>query len=249
MDAYTILGVKSTDKIETIKSAYKKLANKHHPDKGGDADKFKQISQAYDAIKSGKVSNFTNKGYNFKTGTDIYNFFQKQSRNVAQTVTVTANISIQNAVNGGMQVLEIALVPGHKSQYINVEIPAGMEDGSRILYAKAVANKIDVMVIFKIVPDKVWSKNGLNLTKIEDFNFWELITGTTKEILTIDKEKIRLTIPAMTEPGTRFKLAKKGIRSRQNYLLKGDMYVKINAKLPINIPEEVLELISCIENK
>ena len=33
-----------------IKKAYRKLAVEHHPDKGGDENKFKKISEAYDTI-------------------------------------------------------------------------------------------------------------------------------------------------------------------------------------------------------
>ncbi len=46
-DYYKILGVnKSASKTE-IKKAYKKLALKYHPERGGDAEKFKEISEAY----------------------------------------------------------------------------------------------------------------------------------------------------------------------------------------------------------
>lgn len=48
---YDILGVKSTDTFETIKKAYRKLSRTHHPDKGGDEEAFKTISQAWEILK------------------------------------------------------------------------------------------------------------------------------------------------------------------------------------------------------
>lgn len=47
---YDILGVPRGCTPEELKKAYKKLAMEHHPDKGGDAEKFKQISHAYDVL-------------------------------------------------------------------------------------------------------------------------------------------------------------------------------------------------------
>lgn len=45
---YDVLGVNRQTPKDEIKRVYKKLAMKHHPDKeGGDADKFKAISEAY----------------------------------------------------------------------------------------------------------------------------------------------------------------------------------------------------------
>ena len=42
-DYYDILGVAKNASEQDIKKAYRKLAIKHHPDKGGDPEKFKQI--------------------------------------------------------------------------------------------------------------------------------------------------------------------------------------------------------------
>ena len=47
---YDILGVTETATPDEIKKTYRKLAMEHHPDKGGDEEKFKKISQAYDIL-------------------------------------------------------------------------------------------------------------------------------------------------------------------------------------------------------
>lgn len=47
---YGILGVQPTDSCADIKKAYFKLARTHHPDKGGDPEKFKEITKAYEIL-------------------------------------------------------------------------------------------------------------------------------------------------------------------------------------------------------
>ena len=47
---YDTLGVTETSTQDEIKKAYRKLAIEHHPDKGGDEDKFKKISEAYNIL-------------------------------------------------------------------------------------------------------------------------------------------------------------------------------------------------------
>lgn len=47
---YEALGLQKGASASEIKSAYRKLAVVHHPDKGGDADKFKDISAAYNIL-------------------------------------------------------------------------------------------------------------------------------------------------------------------------------------------------------
>lgn len=49
-DLYSVLGVNRNADTSEIRSAYKQLAKEHHPDKGGDAEKFKEISQAHEVL-------------------------------------------------------------------------------------------------------------------------------------------------------------------------------------------------------
>tara|TARA_Y100000310_G_scaffold155358_1_gene154829 strand:+ start:245 stop:892 length:648 start_codon:yes stop_codon:yes gene_type:complete len=50
MNPYKILGVDKDATQDEIKKAFRKLALKYHPDKGGDEEKFKQVNQAYSMI-------------------------------------------------------------------------------------------------------------------------------------------------------------------------------------------------------
>lgn len=49
-DFYEVLGVDRNATPEQIKKAYRKLASKHHPDKGGDTAAFQEIQNAYDTL-------------------------------------------------------------------------------------------------------------------------------------------------------------------------------------------------------
>ncbi|HEY0979777.1 MAG TPA: J domain-containing protein [Candidatus Paceibacterota bacterium] len=51
---YDILGVDKKATKEDVKKAFRKLAQKHHPDKGGDEAKFKEITEAYSVLSDEK---------------------------------------------------------------------------------------------------------------------------------------------------------------------------------------------------
>lgn len=51
---YDTLGIDKSASIEDIKKAYKKLAIQYHPDKGGDQEKFKEITNAYKILSDPK---------------------------------------------------------------------------------------------------------------------------------------------------------------------------------------------------
>ena len=51
MDYYDILGVDKTASDSELKKAYKKQSMQHHPDRGGDEAKFKEVNEAYSALK------------------------------------------------------------------------------------------------------------------------------------------------------------------------------------------------------
>ena len=50
MDYYDILGIDKSASDSDIKKAYRKKAKIHHPDRNGDEEKFKQITEAYEVL-------------------------------------------------------------------------------------------------------------------------------------------------------------------------------------------------------
>lgn len=71
-DPWETLGVPRDSDENTVKKAYRKLAMKHHPDKGGDPDQFKKIQSAYDRITKGEDEQ---NGQEFPFGDMFANFF------------------------------------------------------------------------------------------------------------------------------------------------------------------------------
>ncbi|MFA5355175.1 MAG: molecular chaperone DnaJ [Candidatus Paceibacterota bacterium] len=51
-DYYEVLGISKDASQDDIKQAYRKLAHKYHPDKGGDEKKFKEINEAYQILSN-----------------------------------------------------------------------------------------------------------------------------------------------------------------------------------------------------
>jgi len=90
-DFYQILGVNQNATQDEIKKTYRKLAVEHHPDKGGDENKFKKISEAYDTIgDENKRSQYDNQkrnpfanmggGGGFNPFEDMFNQMHTQRR-------------------------------------------------------------------------------------------------------------------------------------------------------------------------
>jgi molecular chaperone DnaJ len=108
---YQILGVNENASQDEIKKAYRKLAVEHHPDKGGDENKFKKISEAYDTIgdenKRGQYDNqkrnpFANMGGGgFNPFEDMFNQMHSQRKRAVPDKIIEVVVGAVESYKGG----------------------------------------------------------------------------------------------------------------------------------------------------
>lgn len=76
-DYYSILGINPTASEDEIKKAYRSLAMKHHPDRGGDQERFQEIQEAYSVLTDPQKKaewEAQKHGHRFHPGNDGFNF-------------------------------------------------------------------------------------------------------------------------------------------------------------------------------
>jgi DnaJ-class molecular chaperone len=243
---YQTLGVERTASAEDIKRAYRKLASQHHPDRGGDTATFQTIQAAYDVIgDEAKRQQYDNPAPQFSGGApfdfnNIFNMFgtrfQHPGQAQQQQVRMSLWISLADVAQGGRRTVSLG------NMTVEIEIPLGINDGDNVQYANLGPGGTNLVVNFRIHPHPRWERQGLNLTQNENVLIWDLILGGELPVRDIQGATLNMTIPAGTQPGTQLRLKGRGLRNRQGEA--GDLFVRLQARLPETIPQELLAQIA-----
>jgi len=247
MDYYSVLGVSRNASDAELKQAYRKLAMQHHPDKGGNPDKFKQINEAYDTLKDpAKKAAYDNPQPSFNTSNmggfeDIFSQFGfRQQRRVNPHITIAARITLEEAYSGKDMIASYRL-RGGQEEIVEISIPAGARDGNKIRYAGmgeylSPGQRGDLFVLIQVVPHSRFTLNGDNLFTSVKHNVFDFVTGGSVEVQTIEGTKVKINIPQGTQPGTKFSVSGYGmpvVNTRQ----KGAMIVQLDAFVPRGLDE------------
>lgn len=115
-DHYEVLGIERSASADEIKKAYRKLASKHHPDKGGDKEAFQEIQSAYDTLSDDqKKAHYDQYGHNGPQhqGHDpfshFHNFHQHFNQpEVGDNLLTRVEITLQEAATGVKRQVEYA---------------------------------------------------------------------------------------------------------------------------------------------
>ena len=254
-DYYAALGVPKTATSDEIKRAFRKLASQHHPDKGGDTQKFQAIQQAYATLSDEqKRAEYDNprpqfSGFHGHPGgvniNDIFGqmfgqqFGQQHQHPRRSHVRMTLWISLLDVATGGRRTVSLGTQSGVSA--VEIDIPLGIADEDNVQYEGIGPGGSDLVVQFKVTPDRKWQRDGLNLAQEVRIDIWNLILGGDLTIDTLTGKTLSTRVPARTQPGTVLRLKSQGLRDRAGQI--GDIMIRVQAQIPENIPPEIIDAI------
>ena len=160
-DYYQTLGVQKGASDDEIKKAYRKLAMKHHPDRGGDAGEFQKVQEAYatlsDPNKRAEYDNPTQgfqqfggmppgfedlfrsgafEGFFGGQGNPFFGggFRQPRAPQRNQDLSLETTVSLAEAYSG-KEVMATFTLPSGREQVLEIKIPPGIQSGQKLRLA------------------------------------------------------------------------------------------------------------------
>jgi DnaJ-class molecular chaperone len=259
MDYYSTLGLKRGASDADIKKAYRSMAMKHHPDRGGDEKKFKEISQAYDFLSDPEKRRMIDAGmdpnqqggfrqqgspfeFHFGTGNmdDLFgNFgfgFGQRPMRRNKTLSINVEITLEDVLAGKDINAEIG-IPGGRQKVINIQIPPGIEHGQQIRYEGMGDNSIpdvragDLIVNVLIRNHATFKREGTSIIIEKQVNVWDALLGTSIIIETLDQKTLNINIPAGTQPDTVMSCRGEGLPHMRTRQ-RGNLLIKIKVVVP-----------------
>jgi curved DNA-binding protein len=271
MDYYQILGLQPNATPEQIKKAYRSLAMKHHPDRGGDQAKFKDISVAHDTLsdpqkraeydqmrQGGPQVRFTSGG-GFQDFNDIFGgrspfgdiFGRAMRRN--RDLNIQCQISLYDSFVG-KQIEANYNLPSGKSQTVVINIPPGIGHGETIRYQGLGDDSIPHMprgnlnVTIVVIPDQNFRREGDDLYTTVDISPIEAMIGCRKNIMFINGDNKEIDIRPGVETGTEYASAGFGF-SNPHSGRKGKFIIVVNIKTPAVTDPQIIAKLKDIQNE
>jgi len=139
-----------------------------------------------------------------------------------------------------------------RDRTLNVTIPAGVEDGTRIrLTGEGEAGLRgapagDLYVDIGVKPHPIFQREGPNIMVRVPLRMTQAALGASVEVPSIDGGRSAVKIPAGTQTGDNFRLRGKGFSVLRNPA-RGDMYVQVVVETPQNLTARQRELLEAFE--
>jgi DnaJ-class molecular chaperone len=253
MDYYSALGIPKTATQPEIKQAYRKMAAKHHPDRGGSTTEFQKIEEAYRTLSdedsrrqydnpSPQFGESQFGGFNFG-GTGFEEIFRHFNQPRQRVYTVNVFVTLEQVSRGDTETIQIQTPTGPKT--FQIKIPKGIEDGQRVNYENLMPDGA-LQIQFRVHRHKKFERRGLDLITVLDVSVFDLILGVTVEFTTIYNQTLSVKIPPRSKPGSNLRIPNHGLETPT---AQGDQYLVLSPVIPDTISTELLTALETERNK
>jgi len=201
---HKILGVNKDASPEEIKAAYRKAASKHHPDKGGDAEKFKEISEAYEFLTTQPTSS-------------------PQFGPFASFVTsVPVKIKAAEAFNGCTKKIQLG-----QGQIHSVDVPAGILPGQMLQPFQHDNTMFSLFVQIDDPEFEVDTNQSGNIYANIKVSPFMMMSGGFAHFNTIDGATMQVRIPSGIKPLTLLNVKGRGLWRNTRLASRGDCMLRV----------------------
>ncbi len=140
-----------------------------------------------------------------------------------------------------------------KERMLSVNIPAGVEDGTRIRLAGEGEAGLrggatgDLYIFLSIETHELFQRDGSDIFCLVPISMTTATLGGQIEVPTVEGNKTRVKVPEGTESGKQFRIKGKGMPVLRSKLV-GDMYIQVEVETPKNLTRKQKDILKEFEN-
>jgi curved DNA-binding protein len=171
---------------------------------------------------------------------------QQQARMKGADLVYELPLTLKEVATGTRKT--ISLQHQGYSEKVTVKVPKGLIAGKKLrLAGKGSPSPLggppgDLFIQAKVLHDPVYQADTYDVYVNQELKLSEIILGTQISVPTLDGKQLNLKIPPGTKPGTKMRMSGHGL-PHMNSSKKGDLYVKVQLKLPKKLTDEQKKLI------
>jgi DnaJ-class molecular chaperone len=143
---------------------------------------------------------------------------------------VTAELTLEESFHGTSRIIELG------GRRLEVTIPRGAGDGSRIRLTGKGPEGRDLVVVTRLKPHKTFTRRGDDLERELPVTLREALLGGEIPVATL-KGRVLLTVPEGTQNGRTFRLKGQGMPKFKGDGT-GDLYARVRLVLPTKLDEK-----------
>jgi DnaJ-class molecular chaperone len=165
-----------------------------------------------------------------------------------QDVEHGVTLTFEQAARGTTLPLQITRGPG-QSETIEVKIPPGVKDGSRIRIKgrgeQTGGEPGDLFIVAHVLPHPYFRREGLDIYLDVPLSLYEALLGAKVNVPTLDGP-VTITVPPGTSSGAKLRIKGRGVERGEE---KGDQYALIKIIVPKDLDDEDKKLIQQLQGK
>ena len=171
---------------------------------------------------------------------------QQQAQVKGSDLVYELPLTLKEVVNGTTKT--VSLQHQGYSEKVTVKIPKGLISGKKLrLAGKGSPSPVggppgDLFIQAKVLNHPLYRAEDYDLHMNQEVKLSEILLGTRISVSTLDDKNLSLKIPPGTQPGTKMRMPGQGIPHMKGSK-KGDLFVKIQVKLPKQLTDEQKKLI------